>query len=107
MVKSVSFRDEAVKVFKALADPTRYAMVCKLLDQGELGCGEFAESFALSTPALSHHYRVLENAGLITARKEATRVYYQVDRARLETFIPDFTAAHCCKKRATLRKGAR
>jgi DNA-binding transcriptional ArsR family regulator len=103
----VSFRDEAVKVFKALGDPTRYAIVCKLLDQGELGCGQFAQSFELSTPALSHHYRVLENAGLITARKEATRIYYQVDRERLEVFIPNFKTAHCCKKRTTLKKGVR
>jgi len=103
----MSFSDEAVKVFKALADPTRYAIVCQLLERGEIGCRDFADCFPLSTPTLSHHYRVLENAGLIRARKEATYVYYQLDRERLEMFIPNFARAHCQRKHMLTTKGVR
>lgn len=87
---------EAIKVFKALADPTRYEMVRMLLrcSNGELSCREFEKVFDLSKPAMSHHYRVLENAGLVSSRKAGIYVYYQIDRERLEKFVPGFAMAH-------------
>ncbi|MBI3287667.1 MAG: winged helix-turn-helix transcriptional regulator [Chloroflexi bacterium] len=90
------FSREAVKVFKALADPTRYQMVRMLLrcKDGELGCVEFERAFDLSKPAMSHHYRVLENAGLVSSRKTGLYVYYKLHRDRLESFIPSFDRVH-------------
>ena len=52
-------------VFSALADPTRLAIVERLLAEGERSAGEIAEPFAMSKPAISKHLRVLEQAGLI------------------------------------------
>ena len=57
-------------VFAALADPTRRAIVERLLDAGELTVGDIAEPFAISTPAVSRHLQVLERAGLIERRVE-------------------------------------
>lgn len=90
------FSHEAVRVFKALADPTRYEMLRMLLKcgNGELSCREFEKVFDLSKPAMSHHYRVLENAGLVSSRKEGSYVYYQLERDRLERFLPDFARVH-------------
>ena len=87
---------EAVQVFKALADPTRYEMVRLLLNcsDGEMGCGEFDRAFDLSKPAMSHHYRVLENAGLVTSRKAGQRVYYRLAHDGLERILPGFTLVH-------------
>lgn len=53
--------------FAALSDPTRLAIVERLL-QGEATVGELARPFALSQPAISQHLRVLEEAGLIESR---------------------------------------
>jgi DNA-binding transcriptional ArsR family regulator len=57
-------------VFAALADATRRAIVERLLAAGELTVGEIAKPFAISTPAISRHLRVLEQAGLVERRVE-------------------------------------
>ena len=51
-------------VFSALADPTRRAILTRLMD-GETSVGELKKPFAISQPAISKHLKVLENAGLI------------------------------------------
>lgn len=91
---SSEFSGEAIRIFKALADPTRYQMVRMLLNCDELGCVEFERVFDLSKPAMSHHYRVLENAGLFSSRKEGVYVYFSLDKERLERFLPGFDQAH-------------
>ncbi|MCB1495236.1 MAG: helix-turn-helix transcriptional regulator [Bauldia sp.] len=55
-------------VFGALSDPTRLAIVERLLKEGEHSAGEIAAPFAISKPAISKHLRVLEDAGLIERR---------------------------------------
>jgi DNA-binding transcriptional ArsR family regulator len=57
-------------VFAALADATRRAIVERLLAAGELSVGDIAAPFAISTPAISRHLRVLERAGLVERRVE-------------------------------------
>ncbi len=51
-------------VFAALADPTRRAILSRLVD-GEASVGEIAAPFEMSQPAVSRHFNVLERAGLI------------------------------------------
>jgi DNA-binding transcriptional ArsR family regulator len=55
-------------VFSALADPTRFAIVERLLHNGEMTAGELAEPFEVSRPAISRHLRILEDAGVIERR---------------------------------------
>jgi ArsR family transcriptional regulator len=89
------FSQEAIKVFKALSDPTRYELIKMLLNCAELGCGDLEDAFRLSRSAMSHHYRVLENAGLVASRKEGLHVYYRLEREQLDKFLPDFPQVHC------------
>ena len=56
------------QVFRALADPTRLAIVERLLTEGERTAGDIAEPFAISKPAISKHLKVLADAGLIDRR---------------------------------------
>ena len=56
--------------FAALADPTRRAILARLL-LGECSVGELAQPFEMSMPAVSKHLRVLERAGLIAQRRDA------------------------------------
>jgi DNA-binding transcriptional ArsR family regulator len=65
-------------VFAALADPTRRAIVERLLAHGELTVGELAQPFTITTPAISRHLRVLEQAGLLTRRVEQQWRYLRV-----------------------------
>ena len=57
-------------VFRALADPTRRAILARLA-QGEASVNELAEPFDISLPAISRHLKVLEGAGLITRSRDA------------------------------------
>ena len=59
----------AAAVFRAIADPTRRAILDLLLDR-ERTVGEIAERFAVSRPAVSKHLRVLRGARLVRARRE-------------------------------------
>ena len=72
-------------VFGALADPTRRAIVERLLAEGEKTVGDVAKPFRISAPAVTRHLQVLENAGLI--EKRIARQFRLV-RARPEALRP-------------------
>jgi DNA-binding transcriptional ArsR family regulator len=62
--------DELSQIFRALADPTRRAIL-ERLSEGEASVSELAEPFEMSLPAISRHLKVLERAGLITRGRDA------------------------------------
>ena len=62
--------DRLSTTFSALADPTRRAILARLI-AGEVSVTELAEPFAMSLPAVSKHLKVLERAGLIQRSREA------------------------------------
>src|SRR5437868_13012740 len=62
--------DSLNTTFAALADPTRRAILARLM-KGEASVTELAEPFAMSMPAISKHLKVLERAGLIERGREA------------------------------------
>jgi DNA-binding transcriptional ArsR family regulator len=67
--------------FAALADPTRRAILARLIT-GEASVTELAAPFAMSQPAVSKHLKVLERAGLVSRGRDAQRrpVRVEVDR---------------------------
>jgi|SRR3984957_12539047 DNA-binding transcriptional ArsR family regulator len=62
--------DVLTSTFAALADPTRRAILARLV-LGETSVTELAQPFAMSLPAISKHLKVLERAGLITRGRSA------------------------------------
>jgi DNA-binding transcriptional ArsR family regulator len=58
------------RTFAALANPTRRAILARLVD-GEATVNELAAPFNMSLPAISKHIKVLEQAGLITQGQKA------------------------------------
>jgi len=67
-------QDSLSRKFAALADPTRRAMLTRLM-QGQASVSEIATPFLdqMSLPAVTKHLKVLENAGLVTKTQEAQR----------------------------------
>ena len=61
---------------KASADTLRL-LVLRVLRKDSFGVSELCSIFDIRQPALSHHLKVLANAGLITARREANSIYYR------------------------------
>ncbi len=65
-------------LFKALADPTRRAIL-RLLREGEKTAGDLAARFDISAPSMSHHFNVLKQADLIYARRDGQQLYYALN----------------------------
>ena len=76
-LRAKEFEDLSAR-FKALADPTRLAIVNRLASRGDTCVCEF-NSLGLSQPTISHHLRVLREAGLIeVSHKRGTWVFYRL-----------------------------
>jgi len=66
------------ETFAALGNPVRFAIVERLLREGELCAGQFTHMDDLSAPAISRHFKVLRQAGIITRRIDKQRRLYSV-----------------------------
>ena len=66
-------------LFKALADPTRRALLERLLREGELNVRALTEQAGVSQPAVSKHLGVLKQAGLVQERPEGRTVHYRAE----------------------------
>jgi ArsR family transcriptional regulator, arsenate/arsenite/antimonite-responsive transcriptional repressor len=75
--------DKLVRVLKALSDPKRFRMVQEIAAAGELSCGQIGEKFPLSQPTISHHLKILSEAGILVARQEAQHHFISVNQELL------------------------
>jgi ArsR family transcriptional regulator, arsenate/arsenite/antimonite-responsive transcriptional repressor len=85
-VPTLSEEDAVVqaRLLKALADPTRLRILSLLSrHEGEVCVFEIVESFTLEQPTISHHLRILRDAGLVDCRKKGLWAYYYVRREAL------------------------
>lgn len=75
----------------ALGDATRLRLLRLLPDKGDCGSGNnvsaLAEQLGLSQPTVSHHLRVLRQAGIVTNRKMCRDVYYWIDPDNTEQLV--------------------
>jgi ArsR family transcriptional regulator, arsenate/arsenite/antimonite-responsive transcriptional repressor len=76
---------------RALAHPTRLAMVQRLAGVEELCACDLGEAFDVSQPTISEHLRVLREAGLVRTRRDGTAICYALDRAALSSLGRLFT----------------
>jgi DNA-binding transcriptional ArsR family regulator len=73
-------------VLQALGDPVRLSIVRQLARQGEIPCGGFGIDMPKST--LSHHFRVLRDAGILGSRSEGTTIRNFLRRDEMEHRFP-------------------
>jgi ArsR family transcriptional regulator len=71
---------KVVRALKALSHPERFRMVREIGAAGELSCGQVAERFDLSQPTISHHLKLLTDAGVLAVRTEGKHHFVRVDR---------------------------
>ncbi|HEU0241976.1 MAG TPA: metalloregulator ArsR/SmtB family transcription factor [Micromonosporaceae bacterium] len=71
--------------FKALGDPVRLRLLSLIAARGggEVCVCELTDAFAVTGPTISHHLRVLREAGLIDCERRGTWVYYWIIPAAL------------------------
>ncbi len=85
---------QATKIFEAISNTTRRRILA-YLSQTDLSAGEIAERFDIAKPTVSRHLSVLENAELITSRREGQFIYYHLNREHLVSNMYDFLADFC------------
>jgi DNA-binding transcriptional ArsR family regulator len=71
--------DPEVQLLQAMADPVRLSIVRQLAAQGDSVCAcDFTECCTVSQPTVSHHLKVLRDAGVVTTRRQGTYIYYRL-----------------------------
>ncbi|MBC9714571.1 helix-turn-helix transcriptional regulator [Streptomyces sp. TRM66268-LWL] len=78
----------AVAVLKAVADPTRFTILWDLT-QGERPVGQLAELTGAHVAAVSQHLARLRTAGLVSSRREGTRIYYRAAGDHVRALLED------------------
>ncbi len=75
---SVESRESAaVRVSRALADPTRFRLLREIAAHPEISCRELVARFTVAQATVSHHLKVLSEAGLVAARREGPFHWYR------------------------------
>jgi DNA-binding transcriptional ArsR family regulator len=82
------------KIFEALASRPRREILA-YLSKAELTTTELAERFSMSTPAISRHLSVLENAGLVRGERQGQRVLYSLVPDNLVNTLTGFAFEVC------------
>ena len=75
--------DDLAAAFAALADPVRLRILSMVADAGECCACDLVAPLGKSQPTISHHTKVLADAGLITGDKRGKWVWWSVDHARV------------------------
>jgi len=66
-----------VQMLQAIADPVRLSIVRQLATASDSICAcDFTECCDVSQPTISHHLKVLRDAGIVTTRRQGTYIYY-------------------------------
>ena len=75
--------DPDVRLLAALADPVRLSFVRQLAENDGICACDFSECCDVSQPTISHHLKVLRDAGVVTSERRGTNVIYSL--------APDFS----------------
>ena len=76
--------DPEVRLLAALADPTRLAIVRQLASDGETCACDFTSCCDVRQPTVSHHLRVLREAGVVTSERRGQWIFYRLDASAAE-----------------------
>ena len=76
---SAEERDDLAARFKALSDRTRLAIVNRLAGSDEVCVCAFVAELGLSQPTVSHHLRLLREAGLVQVERRGQWAHYRID----------------------------
>ena len=70
--------DPDVRLFQALADPTRLAIVRQLASDPEVCACDFTSCCDVGQPTVSHHLKVLREAGIVVSERRGSWIFYRL-----------------------------
>lgn len=90
--------ENSLRIVDGIRDPIRIEIIF-LLGRGKaMNVGEITDQFKVSRPAISHHLKVLKDAGIVFSERTGQEIYYQLDRQRLVAGLRQIADAidNCC-----------
>ena len=91
------------KISKALADDTRLKILQAIAERKHMNCGEIVSLQGVTPATVSHHLKILSDAGLIGCRREGQFVYSEANPATMEEYTRALTAFVSGKKTTKAR----
>ena len=70
--------DPDIRLLAALADPVRLSFVRQLVENDGVCACDFSECCDVSQPTISHHLKVLRDAGVVTSERQGTNIVYSL-----------------------------
>lgn len=80
-----------IKIAKALSDKTRLSILKEIAKKGCLTCGDAEKIAGLSQPTVSHHLKILYDAGLLNMEKKGRFVNITINKKTLDDFGTDIS----------------
>jgi len=96
--RSTAYPADSLRLLDGICDPVRMEIILLLGKESPVNVGDIASQFRISRPAISHHLKVLKDAGIVQSEKNGQEMYYSLDRARIVAglrLIAD-TIENCC-----------
>lgn len=101
--KTMNLLKESIPKFEMLRDPRRQEILILLFDHKDLTVNEVAKKMTLSRPTVSHHLKLLLQAGLVTVTQKGKERYYDVSFDQAITILESLLAS--LKKDVSERNG--
>jgi ArsR family transcriptional regulator, arsenate/arsenite/antimonite-responsive transcriptional repressor len=77
----------ALEIARALGDAVRFSIYRHIVEMEEVRCGDICVNSPVRASTVSHHLRMLAEAGLIESRREGQGVYYRWVPSKLEAYL--------------------
>ena len=88
---------EVALVLKALANPRRLLVLCKLAEQGRMSVGQLAAAVGLSQSALSQHLAVMREERLVAFDRDGQTLHYRIADQRLSELLDSLYQIYCAE----------
>jgi ArsR family transcriptional regulator len=89
-----------LQILKALAEPQRFQMIQEITAAGELTCRELGERIRLAQPTISHHLKILHEAGLLAVRRESRHMFISVNQGLIQRILTSLPMRAGARRRA-------
>jgi ArsR family transcriptional regulator len=82
-------QEQFTRIAKALADPRRFEILKVITERREMSCGAIAERFPVGQSTVSHHLKILADAGLVSVRREGQHSYFAARPEVLTAYVEE------------------
>ncbi|MCJ8157530.1 helix-turn-helix transcriptional regulator [Sphingomonas sp. LaA6.9] len=86
---------EVSRLLKAMGNPRRLMVLCKLVEHGEMAVGDLAHEVGLSQSALSQHLAKMREEALVAYRREGQTLWYRIADPSTEALLATLYQLYC------------